>query len=89
MKSLPGGGPPRRMTLAEAEAQTRRDKRRILVLAIGVLPLAGAYITAQVTKPEPEDLGETVPTGPTADEPVLTLPFESTDVLDTIRDGPL
>ena len=32
MKSIPGGGPPSRMTLAEAEAQTQRDKRRILVL---------------------------------------------------------
>ena len=87
MKSLPGGGSPHRMTLAEAEAQTRRDKRRILVLAVGVLLLLGTYITAQIVRPEAEDPGKSLPTGPIADEPVYTLPFESTEVLDTIRDA--
>ena len=88
MKSLPGGGPPRRLTLAEAEAMTTRDRRRIILLSVGALLLLGVYFTAQTMKPTEEDKSAGLPTNLAAqEESVYTMPFEDHQVLETILDA--
>ena len=88
MKSLPGGGPPRRLTQAEPQAMPKRDRRRIVLLSVGALLLLAVYFTAEAMKPAPEDQGADLPSGQTAqDEAVYTMPFEAHAVLDSILDS--
>jgi len=77
------------MTLAEAEAMTVRERRRIIILGVGALLLFGAYLTAQVNKPPAEDKAADLPTGADSQQApsVYTLPFESPEVLESIRDA--
>ena len=88
MNSTPGGTN-RRMTLAEADAVTVRERRRIIILGVCALLLFGAYLTAQVNKPPVEDRGADLPTGAGSKQSpsVYTLPFESPEILETIQDA--
>ncbi len=88
MKTVPSGAPTRRLTLAEAEALARRDRRRIVLFTVGALLLAGAYITAQYTQSDGDEFDADLPArGTDEDTVVYTRPFEAPAVLETIRDA--
>ena len=88
MKLTPSGGKHRRMTLAEAEAQTARDKRRILILGLASILLFGAYIGTRLKISNSKEQDANLPAiGQEQVEKVYTLPFEDDAVLATIHDG--
>jgi hypothetical protein len=89
MKSVPSGNKSRRMTLAEAEAMTRRDRRRMIVMSIGAVLLLVAYFGAKFRGGDPQPKVNPYPTAEITQEPVevYTRPFESEAVLETIVDG--
>ncbi len=89
MSSLPGKQR-NRMTLAEAEAMGRRDRRRILLLAIAVVVLGAGYFGTRMmsSADDAEDQGfpmggDEGPDGPQ----ILTLPFDDDELLAQISDG--
>ncbi|MDA1265369.1 MAG: hypothetical protein O2816_09865 [Planctomycetota bacterium] len=86
MTPIPGGSPARRMTLAEAEAQTARDKRKIIILAVGTLLLFGAYMSQQLGGPKEQDLSNDLPMGRPVAEVIHTLPIDS-EVLEAVADA--
>ena len=79
---------PERMTPEKASALAQSDKRRIIVMTVGVVLLAGAYFWAQTQRANYEEVAFEAPT---ANEiPVARVPipeFDVTEVLEEIRDA--
>jgi len=82
----------RKMTLEEAQALARRDKRRLLLMGGAVIVLAAFYIFAHRNE-EAQGLGEPqdLPGGQELQVPdkpsIETIPFDQEDVLAKIEDG--
>ncbi len=90
----PKPGPPKanRMTLDEAEALARRDKRRLLLLSLATVLLIAAYLATRSTEQSYErDANSALPDKGQPQLPstpqVVTLPFDDTESLAGIRDG--
>jgi len=77
-----------RISLEEAEAMARRDKRRIIVFGVGAMLIALAYFAGPrfgVGDAPVTDLPVPM-AGPVADIPLEPLPFEAPEALTKIRD---
>tara|TARA_R110002126_G_scaffold28577_9_gene95351 strand:- start:5154 stop:6575 length:1422 start_codon:yes stop_codon:yes gene_type:complete len=61
-----------RITLAEAEAMSRRDKRKIIIMSVGAVVILGAFLYAKLAEKNKigDDVGSEVPIAAQEDQPV-------------------
>lgn len=80
---------PERLTPEQAAALARRDKRRIIVMTIGVGLLAGGYLWAQIQKKKYEEaeFAETPARVEVPTERIVVPEFDMMEVLAGIDDG--